>query len=135
LRGVLQHDRNASRLSNARVVRDQRVRTGFDEVRREDHQGVGAERGGATSAVDGRLLAGTVGGGDDRRAATDAADGGGDHGVALAFGELIALAGDGDAGDAAGSLGQRPLDLALETDQIERPVVGERGHQDRDAAV
>ena len=122
-------------LGDARVVRHERVGTGFDEVRRQHHQGVGAERRGAAGAVDGRLLAGTIRGGDDRHAAVDAADGGGDDRIALGFGELVPLAGDGDAGDAAGSLGQHPVDLALEALQIERPVVGKRGDQDRDAAV
>ena len=72
---------------------------------------------------------------NDRHPALDVANGSANHRIALGFRQFVPLAGDGDAGDAAGALGQGPIDLALEALEIERSIVGKRSDQDRDTAV
>ena len=58
-----------------------------------------------------------------------------DDGVSLLLGQLVAFAGDGQAGHSSSTLGNEPVDLALEAFEVEGAIVRERRDENRDAAL
>ncbi len=104
------------------------------EMRRDDHQRIGAERFGGAAVLQRQIGSRRAGIDDHRHAAADVIDDGPGDQVALGFAELEDLRTERDA-EAVDAGGDVEIDEALQAVDVDPSLFVERRDEDRDDAL